>query len=310
MTPYFCSSSRRGTDGIASYVKGFHNAEEGQKDQLRWYEAIWKLPKVPYTITKMPTTTNNLAGLNVLITRPAAQASAFAEMVQQAHGRPVCFPTLEMLGPPDKAAVQQALAGLATVDLLIFTSTNAVHYAFPLLPADIPLNLPLAAIGAATAGALTEIGLPPTLTPDSPDTEGLLALPDLHCVQGSHILIVRGHGGRETLKQTLEKRGARVDNVEVYRRHCPNRNPHNLIQSWAQWVDVVTITSNEILDNLQQMLGAAGQPLVQQTPLIVPSRRVAEYARQLGCQQIHQAQSALDKDMLHAVQRFHTTLPV
>ena len=46
MTPYFCSSSRRGTEGIASYVKGFHNAEEGQKDQLRWYEAIWKSPKV------------------------------------------------------------------------------------------------------------------------------------------------------------------------------------------------------------------------------------------------------------------------
>ena len=30
---------------IASYVKGFHNAEEEQKDKLRWYEAIWKSPK-------------------------------------------------------------------------------------------------------------------------------------------------------------------------------------------------------------------------------------------------------------------------
>ena len=31
--------------GIVRYVKGLHNAEEGQKDKLRWYEAIWKSPK-------------------------------------------------------------------------------------------------------------------------------------------------------------------------------------------------------------------------------------------------------------------------
>jgi hypothetical protein len=28
---------------IASYVKGFHNAEEGQKGKLRWYETIWNI---------------------------------------------------------------------------------------------------------------------------------------------------------------------------------------------------------------------------------------------------------------------------
>jgi hypothetical protein len=28
---------------IASYVKGFHNAEEGQKDKLRWYEAMLEI---------------------------------------------------------------------------------------------------------------------------------------------------------------------------------------------------------------------------------------------------------------------------
>lgn len=246
-------------------------------------------------------TPSNLAGLNVLITRPAAQASAFAEAVQQAHGRPVCFPTLEILGPADKAAVQQALSRLATVDLIIFTSTNAVQYAFPLLPIHIPLDMPIAAIGAATAAALTEVGLPPTLTPDNPQTEGLLALPALQTVADKHILIVRGQGGRETLKQTLEARGAQVTYVEAYRRQSPQRNPNNLIQNWTKLVDVVTVTSQEILDNLYQMLGATGQPLLQQTPLIVPSERIAKQARQLGCRQIHQANSALDTAMLQAL---------
>jgi hypothetical protein len=29
----------------------FHNAEAGQKDRLKWYKAIWKLPK--YTFEKL-----------------------------------------------------------------------------------------------------------------------------------------------------------------------------------------------------------------------------------------------------------------
>ena len=255
------------------------------------------MPKLPSPI--------NLAGLNVLITRPAAQASTFAEAVQKAHGRPVCFPTLEILGPADKTAVQHALAPLQTVDLLIFTSANAVQYAFPLLPEHIPLNLPIAAIGNATATALTEVGLPPTITPDNPQTEGLLALPDLQAVQGLRILIVRGEGGRETLKNTLEERGAQVNYVEVYRRRCPERNPKNLIQNWKALVDTVTITSNEILDNLYHLLGETGQPLLQATPLVVPSARVAEHAKLLGCHSIHQANSALDHDMLSALQNLN-----
>ena len=248
----------------------------------------------------------SLAGLNVLITRPAEQAVAFAEAVQQAHGRPVCFPTLEILGPADKTAVRRAFATLAGVDIIIFTSTNAVQYAFPLLPDHIPLNIPIAAIGAATAAALTQIGLPATLTPDQPQTEGLLALPALQTVQDKHILIVRGQGGREQLKQTLVARGARVDYVETYRRQSPKRNPHNLIQNWTKLVDVVTVTSQEILDNLYQMLGTAGQPILQQTPMIVPSERIAAHARQLGCRNIYQASSALDAAMLQALHTFST----
>lgn len=245
----------------------------------------------------------HLSGLNVLITRPAAQAQAFAEAVQRAHGRPVSFPALEILGPADKTAAQTTLAQLDQADLMIFTSANAVQYAFPLLPERIPLDLPVAAIGSATAAALDQVGLTPTITPQQPDSEGLLAVPELQQVTGQHILIVRGNGGRTLLQQTLSARGATICYAEVYRRRCPQRNPHNLIQHWHTLVDVVTVTSQTILDNLCQMLGHAGQPLLQQTPVLVPSVRVARHARSLGCQQVHQAASALDHDMLTALTR-------
>lgn len=252
----------------------------------------------------------HLGGLSVLITRPAAQAQAFAEAIQDAHGRPVCLPTLEILGPADKTAAQATLAPLDQTDLVIFTSANAVRYAFPLLPERIPLDLRIAAIGRATAAALNQVGLAPTITPQQPDSEGLLALPDLQQVADQRILIVRGDGGRATLRQTLSARGASVHYAEVYRRRCPQRNPHNLIRHWDRLVDVVTVTSNTILDNLHQMLGGTGQLLLHQTPVIVPGARVARHARSLGCQQVSQAASALDQDMLAALVRAGRRVPI
>jgi uroporphyrinogen-III synthase len=243
----------------------------------------------------------NLGGLNVLVTRPAEQAAEFAEKVSAAHGRPVSFPALEILGPPDKQAARARLAGLASVHVLVFVSANAVRYAYPLMPDDIPLNLQIAAVGAATARALEEVGLDPTLVPERMDSEGLLALPPLQSMAGRRVLIVRGNGGRETLRETLQARGAQVDYVEVYRRRVPQRNPANLVRNWSRLVDVVTATSAQILDNLFTLLGTEGGALLQATPLVVPSQRIAEHAAGRGCTRVTVADSATDEDMLRAL---------
>ncbi len=243
----------------------------------------------------------NLGGLNVLVTRPAEQAADFAEQVSAAHGRPVSFPALEILGPEDKQAARAALADLASIDLLIFVSANAVRYAFPLMPEHIPLDLRVAAVGRATARALDEIGLEPTLVPERMDSEGLLALPELQSVAGWRVRIVRGNGGRETLREVLRERGAEVDYVEVYRRRLPRRNPANLIRNWPRLVDVVTVTSVQILDNLFSLLGEAGAPLLRETPMVVASRRIADQAAARGCRRVWLADSAMDADMLAAL---------
>ncbi len=241
----------------------------------------------------------NLHGLNVLVTRPAEQAADFSEMISAAHGRPVGFPALEILGPEDKQQVREQLKDLSRMNLLIFVSANAVRYAFPLLPDQIPLDLRVAAVGKATARALQEVGLDPTLVPESSyDSEGLLALPALQDVKGWRVLIVRGDGGREHLRETLEARGASVEYVGVYRRRLPRRNPANLIANWDRLVDVVTVTSVQVLDNLFTLLGEAGANQLRQTPLVVASQRIATRAAGRGCQQVLVSPSALDRDML------------
>ncbi len=247
----------------------------------------------------------HLQGLNVLVTRPAEQAATFAEKVSAAHGRPVTFPALEILGPADKQAVRRQLARLDQVDLLLFVSANAVRYAFPQMPEQIPLDLRVAAVGEATARALESVGLDPTLVPqDGCDSEALLALPELQQVAGWNILIVRGDSGRDLLRDTLSARGAQVEYVEVYRRRLPERNPANLIANWDRLVDVVTVTSVQILDNLVTLLGEEGAQRLRETPLVVASERIARRAAEHGCGEVHVADSALDADMLAALCRF------
>jgi uroporphyrinogen-III synthase len=245
----------------------------------------------------------DLAGLSVLVTRPEHQSQGLCDLIQAAHGRPVRFPALEILGPADKHAARAQLDGASRADLLIFVSANAVQYAFPLLPEQLPLNIDVAAIGGATAAALTAGGLEPTLVPQRMDSEGLLALPALESVRGRSIYILRGNGGRERLAETLRERGAEVHQVEVYRRQIPKRPAAaaNLVRGWGQLVDAVVATSNAIVDNLFTLLGDEGDERLRNTPMIVVSQRMAEYVVGRGCQAVYVANSARDADVLIAL---------
>ena len=243
----------------------------------------------------------HLQGLGVLVTRPIEQAQRLGEAIEAAHGRPLIFPCVEIAGPADPAAVKAQLKQAGSYDLLIFISVNAVNYAFPLLPDSLPLSQQVAAVGAATAAQLEDYGLEPTLVPERFDSEGLLALPGLTDMAGKRVLILRGNGGRELLADSLRERGAQVDYAEVYQRLIPQRSAANLVAGWDKWIDAVTVTSAEILDNLFTLLGEAGAAKLQQTPLIVVSERLAEHARQRGCRTLYLAADAGDPALLKAL---------
>ena len=242
----------------------------------------------------------DLAGLSVLVTRPAEQAEELCKLIEQARGRPIRFPALEILGPVDKQAARRQLLEAGQADMLIFVSANAVQYAFPLLPEQLPLDIDITAVGKASARALSAVGLEPTLVPERMDSEGLLALPAMQDVDGRRIIILRGNAGRELLADTLRARGAEVMQVEVYRRQRPRRvaAARNLIAGWEHLVDVVVATSNDILDNLFALLGEAGTERLRHTPLVVVSQRMAAHAVAQGCEIVYIATSAMDTDVL------------
>lgn len=227
--------------------------------------------------------TPNLNNLRVLITRPAHQADKLCSMIGEAGGRPVRLPAIAIVPPPDTKPAHAALDNIEKYQLIIFVSSNAVQMAHSLMGTHmLPDDATVAAIGQATAHALEiAYGRKPDLTPTRAfDSEALLKEKALQDMTDKHVLIVRGHGGREFLGDTLRERGATVDYAEVYRRAMPDIDVHSIVgDDPVNSLDLVTVTSAETMDNLMALFDNAGMgDRLRLLPIIVVSNRVAERA--------------------------------
>jgi uroporphyrinogen-III synthase len=247
----------------------------------------------------------SLNGLGVLVTRPEHQAENLCRLIERAGGVAIRCPLLAIGEPRDWAPALAAFDRLASCDLLIFTSANAVDRALPpiLERGGIPPQVELAAIGAATARALARHGIEACLRPAGGFTsEALLALPRFQQVAGQRIVIVRGEGGRDLLATTLAARGAQVIAAEVYRRARPMIDPTTLLARWERReIGAAVVTSHESLRNLFDLLGVAGQDYLRDTPLVVVSDRIRRAARDHGCHSILLAREASDTALIAAL---------
>lgn len=231
-----------------------------------------------------------LAGKGIVVTRPAHQAQALARLIEDAGGRPILFPVIEIREVDDPRPFLEIVDRLDEFDLAVFISPNAVSRAIkPILERRaLPPRLKVAAIGGASVRALAGYGVSGVIAPrERYDSEALLELPELAAPSGMRVVIFRGQGGRELLGETLSARGARVDYAECYRRARPDLDPAPLVAAWTRAaLDAVTVTSSDGLRNLGVMVGETGRRHFLRTPLFVPHPRIAETARDLGIERI------------------------
>jgi len=225
----------------------------------------------------------------ILVTRPAAQARGLSERILALGGEAVELPAIEIRPPGDSGPLESLVERLDAFDLAVFISVNAVHHGldFILARRAWPSAVQIAAVGLASNAALEAHGLSATLVPEHEfSSEGLLALDALRDMRGRQVVILRGNGGRDTLFETLAVRGAAVEYVEVYRRARPDVD-HDTVLALLQpgYLAAITVTSNETLQNLYDMAGAGGQPLLRAIPLVVASTRQAALAARLGFMQ-------------------------
>lgn len=247
----------------------------------------------------------------VLVTRPAGQAGDLCRALADAgfvtHHQPLL--QLEPLAELP-ARARQRVNDLDRYRHVIFISANAVRFgmahideAWPRLPAGILWY----AIGDRTAALLAGKGLEPITPGVGMNSEGLLALPQLAQVDGQRVLIVKGAGGRGTLRDVLTDRGARVDELICYRRACPAVDPEQLASRLQEWkVDFILISSGEGLQNLLALLRNLETTKFRDIAFVVPSARVEKMAREAGIKRIKTAANASDEAMLRALQHWRS----
>ncbi len=243
-----------------------------------------------------------LSQLTVLVTRPEGQADALCHLIEQQGGMTMRFPLLKIEALITSDCLSKQL--LQQIDWLIFISRNAVNFALNGIGGKIGKlkNVHVAAVGKATADALLHQGIQVDLLPENGyNSEALLEMSAMRDVNGQRIVIVRGQGGREKLAETLRARGAVVDYLEVYKRAVPKLDVTALVQAVQhKKVSVVTITSVEALNNLMTLVGGQAK-LIIALPLLVISRRIAEYAQHYGFTNIVISAGPLDSDIVTAL---------
>jgi uroporphyrinogen-III synthase len=218
-----------------------------------------------------------LAGIGVLVTRPATQASELVDAIEANGGIAVRFPVIEII-PRDAAAIDASAALLGDPDIVVFISRNAVEYGLSYSAGGL-----VAAVGPATAAALQAAGHTIDIQPVAGyDSEHLLAESDLLGVAGKLVRIVRGSDGRELLADTLQERGAQVEYLSVYSRNIPEYNAAELAELERHWreipVDVITVMSVESVRNLAALLPNACREQLDGRSLVAPAARVLKVA--------------------------------
>ena len=158
----------------------------------------------------------------LISTRPQGTNVQLSDDLKNSEIKLLSFPLTEIHPLNNYQIFDGVIENIKTYQHIIFISTNAVHFFLERvkkLSLQIPKNLIFSSIGPTT-----KLLLQKKLSVDvhSPiktfDSEHLLKEKIYNNVEGQKILIIRGEGGRETLKNALEEKGAIVNYGECYVR--------------------------------------------------------------------------------------------
>jgi len=232
---------------------------------------------------------------HVLVTRPLGQHQPLVDALQRCGYRVSHSPALAIEPITPLPAERQCLLNLDHYHAVVFISRNAAELGVQQLETlwpQWPVGIEWLAVGEATARVLRSAGLSPQRPAEGFNSEALLALPCLQADALKHqkVLLLRGEGGRELLTPVLRERAASIDEVVLYRRHCPEN---------FRWPDeevaAVMVTSQQSWECMAAQVPAG-------CLVLAGSERIARLIRAQGFT-VQAAASPHDEDMLEALQR-------
>ncbi len=248
-----------------------------------------------------------MPGLRLLVVRPRKANDELTQILDSESCVVHQLPVMAIVGLTQSevpSEIARLLKAFAANDMAIFISRNAAQAGLALLRRycpELPGAMAYFAVGETTAAVLNGEGIDAVIPAAEFNTEGLLALPQLQQVAGKRIVIFKGEGGRDLLRETLVARGAEVSCCDVYRRELDKQHRQAILELLsAGQLDAVIVHSGELLHNLLSVADDRSEQLLS-LPVIVPGQRVAQLAVEAGFSQIVTSASATAVDMVSAL---------
>lgn len=256
----------------------------------------------------------------VVITRPAAQAQAFAAQVAAIGRQVVVFPLLCITPLDDLAPLRTVLARLSNYAMVVFVSPNAIDAVFGQLQ-QWPSGVDIGIIGEGSRLALQQHGVSAVNTtiiaPPAGarmDSEELFKALNLAQLYDKRVLIVRAQTGRDFLTDRLCAAQVEVHHVSAYQRRAPPLDAACLTQLAAlleidnEWIVSSSEALHNLIDMTQAAFGAINVAKIQRKHLIVSHHRIVETAQSLGFSCVTMSGSG-DERLIAALQSLHERTP-
>jgi uroporphyrinogen-III synthase len=204
----------------------------------------------------------------ILVTRPADQAEELVDLLA-ARGIPtVSVPTVAIDRDSAARDLDLMLASLDGAAWLVLTSANGASALRARIAATgrrLPDRLRVAAVGPATADALTDGGVVVEHVPDEFLTVAIAE--GLGDVAGRRVVLARADAATPDLRAALDARGALVEEVVAYRTiEAPPSSRGALTAALRSPLAGVTFTSSSTVRGLVSLAGRFEQARVRALP--------------------------------------------
>src|SRR5262249_14540066 len=247
----------------------------------------------------------------VVVTRAREQAGDLVRALEERGAVALLAPVIRIQPLENLGGLRAALTGLSAYRWVVFTSQNAVQIVFDRLVAwgltPHALATPaVAAIGTATAEALTVKGVVPALVPPEFVAESLaqaLVQESGGSLAGARVLIPSAEDAREALAATLREHGAEVQAIAVYRTVPVQTDLNGLPPDITHGrIDPVTVTPSS---TVRSFVDLVGRPVATSGRFVAATIGpvTAGTARELGLRDVLEAEPHTVPGLLDSLAR-------
>lgn len=239
----------------------------------------------------------------VVVTRPEKDNDILSKQLEKIGVNIFSYPTITISKNLSDKILKNYLQDVSSFDWVVFTSKNGVRYfmdALERLKIDKIqfATKRIAAVGTTTADEIKRHKLPVHFMPSKFTTNDLGH--EFPQVKGKKLLLVRSILGNPEFEKILQKKGATVITIPIYKTRSinPNIKKLNLLNQKGQ-ISCITFTSPSTVDGfIQNLEGLKQKNEIFSLPVLSIGPVTTEAAKKHGFQVIYTAKTHTLEGML------------